>query len=369
MDTAIIRTRLQALREQRQITQDALAHALGFKDRQTLSAIELGDRKVTAEEVVHAAHFFKVPVDYFTDPFELAGEGRFSWRQTNASLKQLDEFEARAGKWIAAYRHLSRLKGTPVNSSMRRVALTVKSTFEEAQAEGEAIAWAMKLGANPAKKLAHVLENDLDTLVLHVDTFKGISGAACQLGQLNTILINRNEAPWRRTFDLAHELFHLLTWADMKPRRIDGEKATDPQDRRVENLADNFAGALLMPRITIAKMIARTPLPAEAQLPKWLVAHATELAVSALALKWRLVVLGHLKRAVADRISDTSLRMPQTETANKPARFSKRFAEVFAWGIEQGHVSARRAASLLGITLDDLALVFEEHGLKAPFDL
>jgi len=126
MDTAIIRTRLQALREQRQITQDALAQALGFKDRQTLSAIELGDRKVTADEVVHAARFFKVPVDYFTDPFELAGEGRFSWRQTNASMKQLDEFEARAGKWIAAYRHLSRLKGTPVNSSMRRVALTVE---------------------------------------------------------------------------------------------------------------------------------------------------------------------------------------------------------------------------------------------------
>lgn len=369
MDTAIIRTRLQALREQRQVTQDDLAQALGIKDRQTLSAIERGERKVTADEVVHAARFFKVPVEYFTDPFELAGEGRFSWRQTNASLKQLDAFEARAGKWIAAYRHLSRLKGAPVNSSMRRVALSPKSTYEEAQAEGEAIAWAMGLGPDPAKKLAQVLENDLDTLVLHVDTIKGISGAACQLGQLNTILINRNEAPWRRTFDLAHEWFHLLTWDSMAPRHIEGGKPADAQERRIESLADNFAGALLMPRPTIAEMIARSPLPADAELPKWLVAHAPELAVSASALKWRLVVLKHLKKAVAERLNDSVLRMPQSGELTKPARFSKRFAEVFAWGIEEGHVSARRAASLLGITLDDLALVFEEHGLKTPFDL
>lgn len=52
MDTAIIRTRLHALREQRKVTQDDLARVLGFKDRQTLSAIELGERKVTADELV-----------------------------------------------------------------------------------------------------------------------------------------------------------------------------------------------------------------------------------------------------------------------------------------------------------------------------
>ena len=68
MDTAIIRTRLHALREQRNVTQDELAQVLGFKDRQTLSAIELGERKVSADELAHAARYFKVPVDYFADP-------------------------------------------------------------------------------------------------------------------------------------------------------------------------------------------------------------------------------------------------------------------------------------------------------------
>ena len=154
MDTAIIRTRLHALREQRKVTQDDLAQELGFNDRQTLSAIELGERKVTADELVLAARYFKVPVGYFVDPFELAGEGKFSWRQTTASTKQLALFETQAGKWIAAYRHLSRLKGDAVNSLTRRVALDPKSTFEEAQAEGEAIGRALKLGPIPALNLA-----------------------------------------------------------------------------------------------------------------------------------------------------------------------------------------------------------------------
>ena len=369
MDTAIIRTRLHALREQRKVTQDDLARALGFKDRQTLSAIELGERKVTADELVQAARFFKVPIEYFADPFELAGEGRFSWRQTTASTKQLALFETQAGKWIAAYRHLSRLKGDAVNSLTRRVALNPKSTFEEAQAEGEAIGRALKLGPIPALNLAQVIERDLDTLVLHVDTVKGISGAACRLGPLNAILINRHEHPARRNFDLAHELFHLLTWSDMPPRHIEGGKPADAQEKRVEQLADNFAAALLMPRKTVTDLVRKSALPDEDSLVEWLVTNATKLGVSALALKWRLVALDLIKKAVAERIGDDAFRAPRNEKIAAPPRFSARFARVLAWAIDQGHLSARRAATLMGLTLDDLAAVFGEHDLPAPFDL
>lgn len=369
MDTAIIRTRLHALREQRQVTQDELARVLGFKDRQTLSAIELGERKVSAGELAHAARYFKVPVDYFADPFELAGEGKFSWRQHAASPKQLAQFETQAGRWIAAYRHLSRLKGEAVNSSMRRVALNLKSTFEEAQAEGEAISLALKLGPIPARRLAQVIEHELDTLVLHVDTVKGISGAACQLGQLNAILINRHEHSARRAFDLAHELFHLLTWSEMAPRHIEGDKPADAQEKRVEQLADNFAAALLMPRTSVADLLRKSALPGEDGLAEWLLANAARLGVSALAFKWRMVALGHIKKAVAGRIDDDALRAQRNEEITAPPRFGKRFAGVLAWAIEQGHLSARRTATLMGLTLDDLAAVFGEHGLPAPFDL
>ena len=63
-----IGTRIKALREERKLSQDSLARHLGFKDRQTVSAIETGVRRVTAEELVLAVEKFGTPLEYFTDP-------------------------------------------------------------------------------------------------------------------------------------------------------------------------------------------------------------------------------------------------------------------------------------------------------------
>ena len=76
MTTNLIGTRIKALREERKLSQDDLARLFGFKDRQTVSAIETGERRVTAEELVIAVEKLGAPLDYFTDPFLLVGEGQ-----------------------------------------------------------------------------------------------------------------------------------------------------------------------------------------------------------------------------------------------------------------------------------------------------
>ena len=48
----IISKRLKAARERAGLTQADLAKKLGFKDRQTLAAIEAGQRKITAGGLV-----------------------------------------------------------------------------------------------------------------------------------------------------------------------------------------------------------------------------------------------------------------------------------------------------------------------------
>src|SRR5712692_6433486 len=102
MTTNIIGTRIKALREEQKLSQDDLARLFGFKDRQTVSAIENGERRVSAEELLIAVEKLGAPLDYFTNPFLLAGEGKFSWRQSNVGLEQLNGFERRSGRWIAA---------------------------------------------------------------------------------------------------------------------------------------------------------------------------------------------------------------------------------------------------------------------------
>ena len=77
MSSQQIGARLKALREERKLSQDNLARLFGFKDRQTVSAIETGVRRVTAEELVLAVEKLGAPLEVFTDFFLLAGEGRF----------------------------------------------------------------------------------------------------------------------------------------------------------------------------------------------------------------------------------------------------------------------------------------------------
>jgi Zn-dependent peptidase ImmA (M78 family)/transcriptional regulator with XRE-family HTH domain len=371
MDATAIRFRLHALRERNNMTQAELAAALGFKDRQTLSQIEVGDRKLGFQEMVRAAEVFGVGIDYFTDPFELAGEGRFSWRQTNADAQALDSFEHTAGRWIAAFRHLSRLRGNSIHSSLRRVALTSKSSFEEAVAEGEAIGATLDLGDVPAARLGESVQERLDTLVLYVDTVRGVSGAACQLDQLNAVVINRREPAARRSYDLAHELFHLLTWDTMPPKHVESDALPVQKDeKRVEQLAESFAAGLLMPTRTINALLRSSPPPNGIALAGWIRASAPKLGVSGPALKWRLVNMGVIKQQQVVALSDDFLRSNSEESNSRPpARYSKRFVSAISWGIDEGHVSARRAAQLLNTSVDDLRDLFAEHGLSAPFDL
>ena len=43
--------------------------------------------------------------------------------------------------------------------------------------------------------------------------------------------------------------------------------------------------------------------------------------------------------------------------------------EVIALAVDEGRVSARRAAALLDLTVDDLADLFATHGVQAPVEL
>src|SRR5260370_42669860 len=103
--TNLIGARIKALREDRKLSQDELARIFGFKDRQTVSAIETGERRVSAEELLLAIQKLGAPLDYFTNPFLLAGEGNFSWRRhPRVGLESVKAFERVAGRWIAANR-------------------------------------------------------------------------------------------------------------------------------------------------------------------------------------------------------------------------------------------------------------------------
>lgn len=362
MSAGLVGARVKAQRERLGFNQEAVSRHLGFKDRQTLSAIETGERRVTAEELMRFAEVLVAPLDYFTDPYILAGEGGFSWRQSNVAPARLDAYEAEAGRLIALHRVLG---GTPP-VTRRALRLTKASSYEDAQAAGEAFAAEFALGETPALRLAEGMERDLGILVLMVDAERGVSGAACHLPELDAVLINRHEVPGRRHYDLAHELFHVLTWETMPPERIEDSERLGRS--RVEQLADNFAAAVLMPSAALDRFGPWDGGDAHA-LADRLNAAANALAVTSQALKWRLVAIGALSKAAAAGIDGARLRNNGRAAApdDAPPLFSRPFAEQVAAAIDAGRLSARRAARILGLPVDDLAEVFAAQGVT--FDL
>lgn len=365
----LIRRRLKAARQKLTLTQAELSERLGFRDRQTLAAIEAGQRKISAEELLRAMEVLGVDLDYLTDSFRLVDEGAFSWRSSKSiTPKLLDKFEDQAGRWIATFRRLSELQGVKPKVLQPRLALTERSSYEKAQAVAEGLGREWDLGEVPALRLERAVRERVGALVLYVDAPPGISGAACQVEELSVILINREEPEGRRHYDLAHECFHVLTWEQMPPERADTEASPGGKHKRIEQLANNFAAALLMPEHSLTP---RWENRGKREIHSWLNETATTLLVTAQALKWRLVQLGWLRKSDLVQIRDDKLTAngrPKKEQP-KPLLFSAEFVERVHTALAKGQLSLRRTASLLDATMEDLADLFRSYGLTVPFDV
>ncbi|MBX4954751.1 XRE family transcriptional regulator [Rhizobium lentis] len=373
----IFGARLAAVREQREMSLQQAALELGLMDSNEVAAYERGDAQPTPALILKAMTTFHVPIETFTDPFRLVNEGRFSWRQSGVSKERLSEYEEDAGSFIAAYRVL-KPKVAPLAPAEPKTRLLLtseasdlieNSKFERVSSIAESLGRELELGPVPANKLADAIEKNLGILVLMVNPTEGISGAACKLTDLDVILINRNDVPGRRNFDMGHELFHILTWRNMPPAHI--EDINERNKSRVEQLADIFASSLLMPEYVIRKYGEWRSGSVETLVDK-LNKVADELHVSSSALGWRLVSLGILEQSARKAISEDRLRFngrKKPEIGDLPPLFSLKFMELMQQALSQGQLSIRRAAKLLQLNIDQLHALFAEHGITSPFEI
>ncbi len=366
----LIGYRVKAARETAGWTQERLAERLGLNDRQSVSDLENGKRRLQPDELVLLSDALGREIEFFLDPFAVVGEARFSWR-TSPGLPEsnLDDFELRAGQWIGLLRWLREEEQarSPLKFSLR---LTTQSSFEEAIARAEELVVALKLGQIPAERLIERVERDLDIPVLFVDTLttpegESVSGATCHLQDLGVILINRNEAEARRFYDLAHELFHALTWDAMNPSHRESnslEERGRGRTRRIEQLANNFAAALLMPTGSLEQLIDKRRIMDAGHLTDV----AAQLRVAPVALAWRLFNMKWIDEATREALQQ---ERQHASVVGTPKRFSASVVAMLYRAIDCGRLSARKAAKAMGMSLPKLADLFTEHSLAAPFEL
>lgn len=360
MDTPkrFVGLRVKSAREGADLTQDALAEQMGFKDRQTVSDIETGKRNLKPEELLAVANATKRDVDYFVNPFAVAGEATFAWRaDPKISDEALDAIEATAGQWVGLLRWLRFQAG--MHFSVLQNSLRPPRTFEEADERAEDLCREWDLGEFPAERLLQTVEDKLSVPVLFVDSLregdKTVSGAACHLNDLSVILINRSENDARRNFDLAHELFHVLTWDSLTPDRR--EFSTTKRQQRTERLADHFAAALLMPLVSIERRLDLIQSKSIGELCKI----AAAFRVSPRALSYRLLNLKMISK-------ETQKLLAQNHSSERtePKPFSEAFVRMMHDAIYKGRLSHRKAARMLGLETDKFLNLFEQYNLASP---
>jgi Zn-dependent peptidase ImmA (M78 family) len=200
--------------------------------------------------------------------------------------------------------------------------------------------------------LLNVLENNLRFKILHLPLQQGVSGASLVDNSLGVgILININDAPWRRNYDLAHELFHVITWKIFTSEEIgNGTKKTKP-----EQYADSFASSLLLPAGHLLDALKEISTNDEIKKVD-IIELAKDFGVSTEAVLWRLVNLKKLTQTQAKKILagpdfrnlDRTMRKGLYKE-QKPLKFPTRYISLACRCLMEGKISRGTFAEYLEI--------------------
>jgi XRE family transcriptional regulator, fatty acid utilization regulator len=242
---------LRKERESLDLTLVEVSKKMNFNHYQTLSSIEAGEREVKAFELAKLAQIYGRDIDYFLNLDTSQEKSRILWKSPEESI-QKGLIERQFLLICQSYQKLTELLRE--NKSSKSVLKFKISKHELISSKGfkyvEDLAshysHLLNFGSRPACSLTKVLEEKVGIKVIYLPMVSDISqGCTIDTKFGMAALINENNAPWRRSFDLCCEFFHLLTWNLFTEEEIYQNQKIG--ESRVKKLADVFSAVLLIP--------------------------------------------------------------------------------------------------------------------------
>ncbi|RJP74024.1 MAG: helix-turn-helix domain-containing protein [Candidatus Abyssobacteria bacterium SURF_17] len=361
--------RLRKAREALGMTQTEVARSLGLNNYQSYSAIEKGERDLKAWELSRLAKAFNVTIDYLLGSEEPASERpEILWRarRDSEASKQVEQEFIR---FCGYYDLLEKKAGVSPSTNFVPESAGEKSgfNFDKAQKLAEQYWKRLDMGSRPAYILDEMLEQILGVRIFQFRLGDAGSGASTISRFGPSILINADEAPWRRNFNLAHEFFHLVTWNLFDRSKIHCDDAGTKKSK-YEQWADSFASALLLP-----KKHVREELEKRVKNKRGNVWDCVELSryfgVSLDAFLWRLVTLKMMKResvlAVLERPEVKELdREARRSDWVAPKKFSNRYVFLAIKCLQRGLISRSKFAEFCDIDIADVSNFLSEYGIR-----
>jgi Zn-dependent peptidase ImmA (M78 family)/transcriptional regulator with XRE-family HTH domain len=369
-ETKIIASLLKKERESLGFTLKEVSEKIGFAHYQTLRNIESGEREIKAWELAKLSNIYGRDLNYFLWPEERKTEAEILWRNPEQSTKK-EEIKRKFLSFCEKYKNLLKLLGEKEQENkelllpLSKNKLINQNSFEYVIKIASDYLNLLQLGSRPACSLAKILEEKVGIKIIHLELEPGISGGST-IGDFGmAILINANDAPWRRNYDLGHEFFHLITWNLFSSEQI--YKKDKKGKNRIEQLSDVFASAFLLPENELRNEFQKKVEKKNISYLN-LVEIAREFDVSIEALLWRLVNLNLIKKETVlselekGNIKDFDRKIRSTYWGGEKPYLSSKYISLAIKALQMGKISKTKFAEYVDKKFSEVPSFLKKYG-------
>ena len=334
------------------IAREAIGYTLNKVEKESgigassLSEFETGKREPKFSQLSNLAEIYKRSIDFFfTD--KLIVENIMLWRR-NPDIEEKKATEAAFCQLCQQYRRLEVIMNEARDAELPYSKTRAESFgFPQADQLAEKVRNEFQLGDIPSASLKQTLEEKYYIKIFHLSFTGGaISTISEEFGPAT--LLNKDSKPWVRNYDLAHELFHLLTWNIFNHN---GLQHIEPSSFE-EQLANAFASKLLLPTDPIKKRIEGAMSKDRRIGTDALVEIAREFGVSLEALMWRLVSLYGKQPADIEKWIEQTKNVPSCRLkrdSDLPEELPERYCSLAIRALREGRLSLIKFAKYMRI--------------------
>jgi Zn-dependent peptidase ImmA (M78 family)/transcriptional regulator with XRE-family HTH domain len=355
--------RISRRREALGLTQKDLATQIGFGSSEIISQIELGKREVKAWELSQIAQILHANIADFLIYKETDFPPPILWRISPS--EQQEAKEAKFLNFCQQYSLLENLSGTTIRKPLpEKIVDPSMLSFGVAESLAIEVRKELGLGDRPASVLVKTLEDKYGVKILYEYMDEG--SAATTIGDFGpAILMNKREAPWRRNFNFAHEIFHIITWKSIPAKIL-------KRNRRlwddIERKAEVFASCLLLPEESIGIEIEERKINKAIEYSD-LIEIARKYDVSTQALLYRLLNMRLINRKnLTSTLKDEKFLAFDRSTMHvhwwEPPRLPERYVRLAFVAYQKGKLSRAKLARMLGVNLPNVSHTLQSYGLE-----
>jgi Zn-dependent peptidase ImmA (M78 family)/DNA-binding XRE family transcriptional regulator len=390
IDPKVLGNRLQESRRARGLNQQDIADQMNMA-RTTIVAIEKGERRVNAGELIKFAKIYGRDISKFLDRVTVAQDFvpqfRQNWREDFSETPELEKVSFDLQQFAEDYIKLEQINGiTRIENPSPQYSW--KGASPEQIAEEIAMAERNRLGIGdgPISNLRERLEMDIGLRIFYFPMPSLISGLFVYNDSLGGCIgINSNHPRDRRNWSLAHEFGHYLTNRyQTEITFLHGKRRQSANERFADAFAENF----LMPASGLNRRFTEIQRSTSSKgITMSEICHLANLyQVSVQALVIRLEKLRRFPTGTWDSLAAEGFKPRQAQqilgiNANPPLEdeLPRRYVGLAVSAYEKEEISEGQLAKLLRtdrvtarIIIDKVSLDYQEidnHFMSVDVDL